>query len=86
MRSAVDRVQASERDSAWSSREAGGSGEECGLCTSLHALASSLPASILAVASGMAVYISNEVASNVSRKKHSDFLESSQYVSTCQNQ
>jgi hypothetical protein len=63
----------------------GGSGEECGLCTSLHALASSLPASILATASDMADYICNKVASSVSIEKHSDSqpsLEGSQYVST----
>lgn len=45
-----------------------GSSEECGLCTSLHALTRSLPASILATASDMADHICNKVASNVSMK------------------
>ena len=65
--------------------ESGGSGEECGLCTSLHALASSLPASILAAASDMANHICNMAASSVSMKKHSDFkpaFEGSHNVST----
>ena len=49
-----------------------GSNEECGLRTSLHALASSLPASILATASDMADHICNKIASYVSMKKYSD--------------
>ena len=66
-------------------RGSGGSGEECGLCTSLHALVSPLPASILATASDMADYICIKAASSVSMKKHSDFkpaFEGSHNVST----